>query len=273
MNVYSVKTASDIMTSNYVRPDDIYKRYETHHKKLLTLYVTRQNQDFVVANDITLCDLELIRSSVELVGEPGFAGGSAQIGFGHVQGAYAPDAAAGTLDVQMPNYLTTVNQLYAMNLSGSSTVKGATSPNAIQHKTALNHGWINIEIEGMSQNRHFMRDYRQDDNELSIVVPTDCGLLPVRMAQQNGPPRSMILENIKLEQTIRIKSQFAGSASKQSRTARFVEDFADTDITTYRSADGSVKYYAESGLGPCQIPSNMVNCMILQFQMTPRSTV
>ena len=32
------------MTSNYVRPDDIYKRYETHHKKLLTLYVTRQNR-------------------------------------------------------------------------------------------------------------------------------------------------------------------------------------------------------------------------------------
>lgn len=260
------------MTSHFVRPDDIYKRYETHHKKLLTLYVTRQDQQFVVAEDITLCDLHLVRSSVELVGEPGFAG-SAQIGHGHVQGAYAPDATAGTLDVQMPNYLTTVNQLYAMNFSGSSTVRGSTGINAVVHKTSLNHGWMNIEIDGMSQNRNFMRDYRLDDNELSIVVPTDCGLLPVRMAQQSGPPHPIILENIKLEQTIRIKSQFAGNASKQSRTARFVEDFADTDAATYRSDDGTVKYFTEAGIGPCQIPANMVNCMILQFQMTPRSTV
>jgi hypothetical protein len=270
VDVDSVKTASDIMTSHYVRPDEIYKRYETHHKKLMTLYVTRQNQDFVVADDITLCDLELVRSSVELVGEPGLGGGG-QIGYGHTQGAYAP--AEATLDLQMPNYSSTVNQLYAMNLSGSSTVKGMNAPNGVVHKTALNHGWMNIEIEGMSQNRNFMRDYRQDDNELSIVVPTDSGLLSMRAAQQNGPPHPVMLENIKLEQTIRIKSQFAGNASKQSRTARFVEDFADTDPTTYRSADGTVMYYSAAGIGACQIPSNMVNCMVLQFQMTPRSTV
>jgi len=259
------------MTSRFVTPDDVYKRYETHHKKILTLYVTHQDQQFVVANDITLCDLELIRSSIELVGEPGFAGGSGQIGFGHTQGAYAPGEA--TIDLQMPNYLSTTNQLYAMNTSGTSMVRGVIAPNAIVHKTSLNHGWINIEIEGMSQARNFMRDDRQEDNELSIVLPTDNGLLAVRSAQQLGPPRPLILENIKLEQTIRIKSQFAGNSSKQQRTARFVEDFADTLPATYRSADGTVKYYAESGTGPCQIPANMVNCMILQFQMTPRSTV
>lgn len=261
------------MTSRFVPPDDVYKRYETHHKKLLTLYVTRQDQQFVVANDITLCDLELIRSSVELVGEPGFAGGSAQIGQGHVQGAYAPDATAATLDVEEPNYNTTINRLYAMNFSGTSTVKGYTAPNAIVHKTALNHGWLNVDVVGMAQNRNFMQDYSLDDNNLAIVVPTDSGLLSVRTAQQLGPPRPFIMENVKLEPTIRIQSQFAGNGSRQSRMARFVEDFADTDPANYRSSDGTVKYYDTSGLGPCQIPANMINCMILQFQMTPRSTV
>lgn len=250
------------MTSRYVQPDDIYKRYETHHKKVMTLYVTRQNQQFVVANDITLCDLELIRSSVELVGEPGVSVGNAgvltgtsQIGFGYTQGLTTA-------------YGGTINALNDLN-------KGVVA-NAVQHKTSVNHGWMNIEIEGMSQARNFMRDDRQLDNELSIVVPTDSGIMSIRAAQQSGPPHPLILENIKLEQNIRIASQFAGSGSKQSRTARFVEDFADADPTTYRSADGSVKYYDDSGGAAdteCQIPSNLVNCMILQFQMTPRSTV
>lgn len=250
------------MTSRYVQPDDIYKRYETHHKKVMTLYVTRQNQQFVVANDITLCDLQLIRSSVELVGEPGvsignagLATGASQIGFGYTHGLAA-------------SYGSTINTLYAVN-------KGVVA-NAVQHKTSINHGWMNIEIEGMSQARNFMRDDRQMDNELSIVVPTDSGLMAVRAAQQGGPPHPIMLENVKLNQNINIACQFAGSGSKQSRTARFVEDFADADPATYRSADGTVKYYDDSGVGAdtaCQIPSNLVNCMILQFQMTPRSTV
>ena len=250
------------MTSHYVQPDDIYKRYETHHKKVMTLYVTRQNQQFVVANDITLCDLELIRSSIELVGEPGvstgFGGigaGTNQIGVGHTQG------------VTGLGFLETVN-VAALN---------KTPENAVVHKTALNHGWMNIEIDGMSQARNFMRDDRQMDNELSIVVPTDNGLIATRSAQQNGPTHSIKLENIKLEQNIRIACQFAGSAGKQNRTARFVEDWADLDKNTYRSADGTVKYYNDTDGHPsnmlCQIPANLVNCMILQFQMTPRSTV
>ena len=250
------------MTSRYVQPDDIYKRYETHHKKIMTLYVTRQHQQFVIANDITLCDLELIRSSIELVGEPGLSGGFAaigalgnQIGRGHVHGGAAT------------SYGETINALYGLN---------HTPTNAIQHKTSVNHGWMNVEIGGMSQARNFMRDDRKDDNELSLVLPTDSGLLSNRMAQQNGPPKSLVLENIKLEQNITISSQFAGNASKQDRTARFAEDFADT-AAIYRSTDGTVKYFNDtSGAGAdtqCQIPSNIVNCMILQFQMTPRSTV
>lgn len=257
------------MTSRYVQPDDIYKRYETHHKKTMTLYVTRQNQQFVIANDITLCDLKLMRTSIELVGEPGLSNGFAgiagnggtipklsnQIGYGSTQGVTAA---------------TYCEALNLRKLNKSET-------NAVQHHSHLNHGWMNIEIEGMSQARNFMRDDRQLDNELSLVVPTDSGLISVRSAQQQGPVNPIVLENIKLEQNIRIASQFAGSAAKQVRTARFVEDWADLNPTTYRLANGLVKYYNDTNGDDedtqCQIPANLVNCMILQFEMTPRSTI
>lgn len=257
------------MTSRYVQPDDIYKRYETHHKKTMTLYVTRQAQQFVVADDVTLCDLRLVRTSVELVGEPGVSNGytgiagngttipanSNQIGYGHTQGV---------------NAITYCEALNLRLLNKSET-------NAIQHHTHLNHGWCNLEIEGMSQARNFMRDDRKMDNELSLVVPTDSGVINMRGPGQQAPGHPTILENIKLEPTIRIHSQFAGSAPKNVRTARFVEDFADLDPATYRQTNGLVKYYndtnghAEDTM--CQIPANIINCMILQFEMTPRSTI
>jgi hypothetical protein len=251
------------MTSRYVQPDDIYKRYETHHKKVMTLYVTRQNQQFVIASDITLCDLRLIRSSVELVGEPGTSVGQAGIGLlnsNQTGGGQTQGAGGG------PGYSETVN----------NTLLNEDLTNAIQHKPSINHGWMNIEIEGMSQARNFMRDDRKLDNELSIVVPTDNGLIASRVAQQNGPPHALILENIKLEQNIRIACQFAGSGAKQARAARFVEDWVDLAPGTYRSVDGTAKFYVDDGgasNGECQIPANLVNCMILQFEMTPRSTI
>ena len=249
------------MTSQYVQPDDIYKRYETHHKKIMTLYVTRQNQQFVVSSDITLCDLELIRSSVELVGEPGRSGGFAAIGTG---------------GNQVGRSILGSNIFYGDTYNSETLNQNQT--NAVQSKTALNHSWMNIEINGMSEARNFMRDDRLQDNELSIVVPTDNGLAgAARGANANGPTNPIKLENIKLNQNIRIACQFAGSGPKQVRTARFAEDFADLDPATYRSADGTVKYYNDtSGHADdtlCQIPANIVNSMILQFQMTPRSQV
>lgn len=249
------------MTSRYVQPDDIYKRYETHHKKIMTLYVTRQEQQFVVSSDITLCDLELIRSSVELVGEPGVSGGFADIGTdGNQVGRTIP-----------------ASNIYYGETYNAQTLN-QNQANAIQNKTTLNHSWVNVEIKGMSEARNFMRDDRQEDNELSIVIPTDNGWGgAARGVNANGPINPIKLENIKLNQNITIACQFAGSASKSVRTARFAEDFADTDVATYRSADGTVKYYNDtSGHADdtlCQIPANVVNSMILQFQMTPRSQV
>lgn len=258
------------MTSNFVPSSGIYRRYETHHKKTLTLYVTRQNQQFTIAQGVTLSDLELIRSSVELVGEPGFAY-TTQVGRGHTEGAY-DTAGSDTAEVNF-TYGSTLNTLYAMNQTGSSTVLSTTEPNAVIHKTHLNHGWVNVAITGMTQGRSFMRDDGYEDNSFDLILPTDNGLISTRAAQQSGAPHTIKLENVQLEPRVVVNTQFSGNWPKSRRVARFVEDFADTDATTLRNDDGTVKYYDASGSGACQIPSNMINCMILQFTMTPRNTV
>lgn len=250
------------------------RRYETHHQRLMTLYVTRQSQQFVVANDLELVDIELIRSSVELVGEPGFDFNSG-IGMGHAGAAY--DSAGATVPDANPTYLSTVNQLYALNRTGTSTVHGVTGLNGVQHTTHINHGWVNIQIDGMMENRQFMQDERYQENQLSLVVPTDSGVLSIRSMQQNGPPHPLLLQNIKMQPQVTIHTDFAGIWPKQKRRARFVEDYADTNPAVLRNADGTVRYYQDdsggAAIGPSQIPANMINCIVLQFCIKPRSTL
>lgn len=258
------------MTSRVIPADDIYKRYETHHKKILTLIVTRQNQEFVISDGITLSDLKLFRSSVELVGEPGF-GLTTQVGSGVAGPVY--DSAGGTPEDVYPMYNSTFNRLYAINASGSSTVKGLTAPNAVVHKPSLNHGWVSVEIDGMTQGRSFMRDTRYNNNQVDLVLPTDSGIIMNRETQRQVLPYPIQLENIQLSPVVRVNSFFVGTAPKQTRVARFVEDYADENPSTLRNADGTVKFYDTSSPGNCQIPSNMISTMVLQFEVMPRSTV
>lgn len=245
------------------------QRYETHHEKLMSLYVTRQDQEFVVASDLQLVDINLVRSSVELVGEPGWAG-AGQVGKGMTTGVH--DTLGASVDLQKPGYGCSINELYAMNTS-TSTTNGLEFSNGVQHKASLNHGWVNVGIRGMTDNTNFLQDDRSSDNQLQLMLPTDSGLLHARTAQQSGPPTPFMLENVKLQAKIRVHVDFAGTAPQQERVARFVEDFADANPSTYRQADGKVKYYTGSAPGPCQIPANLINCMVLQFKVKPRSTI
>ena len=262
------------MTSRAVEPDQIPFRYETHRSKLLTLYVTRQDQEFVISSDLQLADVHLVRSSVELVGEPGWAPSGSQTGSGHTMGAY--DSTGLTAVEVGPVYGSTVNELYALNKTQKSTFQGRTFKCAVEHKTAINHGWMDISIDGMTRDHQFMQDDRSPENRLNIVVPTDSGLISNRAIHQLGPTNELVMENVKLQQKIRIRSTFLGNSSEQNRTARFVEDFADEPPTDpahpRRAADGSVNYY-QSGLtlGECIMPANLVNCMVLQFKIMPRT--
>ena len=243
----------------------ITERYQTHQEKIMTLYVTRKNQEFVVSNDLQLVDVELIRSSVELMGEPGFTGEG-----GYANGGY--DVAGLSTDEPTGNkaYMSTVNGLYAINKTGTSTLYGTTGTNSITHLPHLNHGWVNVDIKGLTDGNQFLRDDGLEDNRLSLIVPTDHGLISVRSAQQNGPPTELRLERVKMEQRLRVNLHFAGTWPEDKRQARFVEDYADTVPATFRNTDGTVKTH---GTTDCIIPSNMVVCAMLQFKIKPRTTL
>jgi len=252
------------MTSRYVEPDAIHRRYETHLAKTLTLYVIRQDQQFVINYDKTLTDIKLIRSSVELVGEPGTSAVGEYVGRGYVSGDL----------VGSDKYGATINQRYAMNFSDSSKVLGVTAPNAVVHRTDLNHGWVNLEISGMTEGQNFMRDTETVEGQLSLVVPTDHGILQYRAMQQTMSGHPIRIDAVKLDPTIRVHTEFGGSGSRQKRLARFVEDFADENPAEYRFSDGTVKYFSDDPAASlCIIPANLITCMVLQFEVTPRATL
>jgi len=260
------------MTSRVVEPDQIPFRYETHRSKLLTLYVTRQDQEFVISSGLQLADVHLVRSSVELVGEPGWSLTTGQVGSGHTAGAY-DTTGVGASEVS-PNYGSTVNELYAINKT-TSTFRGQTFDNGIEHKSTLNHGWVDIRIDGMTEYHQFLQDDRSPENSLQIVIPTDSGLIANRAIHQLGPINELLLENVKLEQKIRIHTNFLGNSSEQKRIARFVEDFADEPPTDpadpRRASDGTVNYYQSDSRDECIMPANLISCMVLQFKIMPRT--
>jgi len=221
----------------------------------MTLWVTRQGQDFVTSGDLQLCDVELLNASVELVGEPG-------------QGN------AGKTAGQNNNHNTTINFLNAVNdASAESTVYGVTGGNRVLAKTHINHGHVNVNIIGMTQGHQFRRDTSIGGNDISLLIPTDNGIIPGRIV--NWPANSLTLENVHLQQNLRVECAFAGTWPVVKRVCRFVEDWADTPGGTKRNADGTVRYYVNDDEGQsssqeCQVPSNLINAMKLVFKVTPR---
>lgn len=256
--------------SQVMQHNDVSKRFETHRSKTLSLYVTRQNQKFQIANDVQLSDIELVRAAVELVGEPGF-GLTTQVGRGTVTGA---SYVANTNDqTRYPGYCSTINRLYTINES-SSTVAGILGPNGISHKTNVNHGWANIQIKGLTHEAQaFVRDDTKTNNIFDLAVPTDHGLLSARIANNAATAPPFKLEKVRLEPQLVVNTSFFGEGTQAQKLARFVEDFADTDVSTYRNADGTVKYYVDAAPGTCQIPANCVTAVMLQFTVKPTSII
>jgi len=245
----------------------IIRRYETHHHKMMTLVVTRQNQKFTPTSDLSLVDLELVNATVELVGEPGIGG------VGIVGGGY--DGQNTSNEEKFAMYNNSLNLIHAVNNEGqTSKVLNNTQPNKIVMRPDIHHGWCDVTISGMTQNRHFLQDDSVNNNDVSLLVPTDLGLLVNRTKTTVNP---QMLENVKMEQTLTVTTRFVGTGDIPKRTARFTEDFADTAPATYRNADGTVKYYdaaeGQSSTAACHIPANCINMMILQFKVSPRSTV
>lgn len=251
------------MSNPVLSPAGVTERFKTHRSQLMTLWVTRQGQEFVTSGDLQLCDVELVNASVELVGEPGI---------GHV----------GNIAGETTSHKTTFNQLHTVNNAGTkSTVYNIEGENRILQKAHLNHGHLNISIQGMSQGHQFRKDISQAGNNLEFLVPTDLGLTTQRYV--TWPTTPLMLENVHLQQNLKVMCSFAGSWPETFRLARFVEDWADSpavqlDISPAltRNTDGTVRYTVNNDEGQasaqqCQVPANCVEAVKLVFKVTPRT--
>ena len=244
------------MSNPLLNPSGIIGRYQTHRSQIMTLFVTRQGQDFVTSGDLQLCDVELLSATVELVGEPGIGN------VGIVTGATTP-------------HNGTVNLLHAINDAGTeSTVYGHSLENRVISKTHLTHKELNISIQGMTQGHQFRQDQSHSGNNLQFLVPTDYGLVHYR--DTTWPPHPIMLENVHLQQNLRVDSIFAGNWPASKRIARFAEDWADTAGGTKRNADGTIRYFVNDDEGQasaqeCQVPANCINHIKLVFKVTPRT--
>lgn len=254
------------MSNAVLGPEGVVQRYQTHRSQLLTLWVTRQGEEFVLGNDLQLCDIELISSSVELMGEPG-TGNTGYVNDGY---ALVPSTDAESLN----GYMNSINTLAVNNAGVTSTVYNRALENRILMKPHLHHGHVDIRIEGLHQPHQFRRDTGSSLVPMSMVVPTDLGMIQARLNQQAYPPQPIMFENVKLAQRIKVNSFFAGTSSEFNRVARFVEDWADA--TGNRNADGTVRIYTNNDEGTasteaCIAPANLINVMKLVFKVMPRT--
>jgi hypothetical protein len=273
VKTYTLK--SDTMSHRTLEGSGLMDRTQTRRSQLMTLWVTHQGQEFITTNDLSLCDIELVGATCELVGEPED---------GNITGR------------------TTHNE-HAPNLAGTtSTVFGTTVSNTLDFRTGINHGHLNVQIEGMTEGHQFRQDARHLDNQLEFVIPTDAGLEANRLLLQSWPPQPIRVEAIKLKQRLRVFSTFLGNQPENTRAARFVEDWAvqnevPYDITsvagtlnsTYLNNDGRVNWFSlpdravphttegekltgiVSSDETCHVPSNCITALKLVFDIKPRA--
>ena len=254
----------------------IASRTNNHGPKVMTLWVTRQDESFVISNDEEFVDIRLISATTQLVGEPGFGGRGTQVATAGVVGFIAPAPP----EVGHPGYFHThrmsTNYLYDVNNSSESAiVRGVKGQNRILTRNHLDHSNCNVEIIGMTQDHNFKQDKGKQGNNLMFVVPTDLGLDPMKAALACWPPSPINLHKVHLAPTISIHTTFMGIAPEPEKRARFVADWAD-EVSTRRRENGQVIYYESDNESStinavCTVPSNLIQSMKLVFEVAPKS--
>ena len=243
------------MSHSVLGPNGLAGRTQTHRSQLMTLWVTRQNQEFIISGDLQLADVDLINATVELVGEPGI---------GNV----------GNTSVE---HKSTINSLNGINDVGQkSIVYGQELPNLISQKTHLNHGNVSVGITGMTSGYQFKQDLRYLDNQVELSIPTDLGLIKSRDALSCWPANPITMEAVHLEQRLRVNTTFFGNGPVTTRVARFLEDWSDA--VGNRNPDGVVQWFAggdegQSSAAECIVPANCIVGMKLVFNIRPRTTL
>ena len=252
------------MSHPVLGPQALQGRTQNHTSQLMTLWVTRQDQEFIVTNDLEFCDVELINATCELVGEPG-------------TGFNGSTVSSDTPATTTQNFhQTTINKLLVNEQGTKHTVLGRTEENRIQTKSSIHHGHVNVFINGLTKGHHFRQDIQHVDNRLELVIPTDLGLESARQQLSIWPPSPIKLERVKLEQRLRVSTVFIGNGPIESRISRFVEDWADGP-NGKRNTDKTVQYINTNdeqiaSTDECIVPSNCIKALKLVFVVTPRMT-
>ena len=122
------------MSHSVLSPNGLSGRTQTHRSQLMTLWVTKQNQEFITSGDMQLADVDLINATVELVGDPG----------------------VGNVGDTATKHKSSMNKLNAVNeVSTNSQCYGLLLPNHISQKTHINHGHVSVGVQGMTQAHQF----------------------------------------------------------------------------------------------------------------------
>lgn len=213
----------------------------------------------MTSGDLQLCDVELINAHVTLVGEPG-TGNRGSVDSGTTK-----------------PYKNSYNFVHAVNNAGvTSKVYGVAGENRVLTKTHIDHNHLNVNIVGMTQGHQFRKDVSQSGNDISLMVPTDAGI--IYKQDYNWPSTPLMLENVHLQQNLRVECAFSGNWPLVKRVARFTEDWADADdgTTIKRNTDGTVRYFVgdsegQASTAACQVPSNCIDSLKLVFKVSPRT--
>lgn len=243
--------------------------------------VTKQNQEFTLqgTNSDEFVDLELVNSSVQLVGEPGY-GGSGSV----LDGSSAAYDGSEAINY-FTNHRNTFNELHTTNHPDFNSVPdnrkyklyGTTIPNHINQDAMLDHGHVSVDFEGLSkESKYLTHDSSHADNNVNVVVPTDLGVERHRITLA-ASRRKFYIHRAKITGRVTIRTHFVGQLDEQSRTARFVKDWADEDPANRYRDDGTIKHFETYEQDPksteeCIIPANMIESMMFTFKVIPRCT-
>ena len=241
----------------------LQQRFKNTTSRYMHINVTRQNQEFNINHDLVHSDIELLSAQAKLVGEPGLGGSG-------ITALY--NATTNPTNGAYPWKITVNHEGNLNDPADTNTVLGVDE-NFVQ-EFEVDHSMIDVEIEGLHERRQFLKDQSVAANDLHMLIPTDFGLEQHR--DRVGGPNffPFFAENVKLPGKLKIKTYHPGTREKSKRIVRFVQDYADTNTSTFRKANGELKPWAtqgHSGGTVCQFPANCVINIYITFKVTPRT--
>lgn len=239
------------MSHPHLDPEALRGRYQNARSTLLSLWVTRQEEEFVIDNDERLCDIELVNAVALLVGNYD--------------------------QTELLTYQNLRDAPVKFPLWDTSMPFGCEDPLSLDMFTTH----VNVDVEGVTHAGHFMLDSGSPLNYNRFLVPTAAGLNYDISASQL--PSKSVLEACRMQPRIKIHTYFPGTLGKESRKVRFLQDIVDhygvfdplsnPEGVIHGPNNNPMFAVSDGGGGTLpQFDGNVCTKMLLQFRVTPRVT-